>query len=226
MPPLCCHCPSTHDEMMARCQSPHWPEAAGPAGAPAACGTAPVRQIRPVHVAWGLQDSAPTPLQHAAVLVLTGSCSRQWCFHLPPWKFLLPWSSSWVSRWDCVLPPSPIALYPSGPAAERAFATPKEGRYLLTATLAAPSAPNRPSSAVTTEVMETLSCEGLCLLPLILARAFGPSPGSACSGYSVLCQCSERLVSIQKHKTKYKHGGKHRLPRSPAPVRVPRIPPE
>lgn len=61
----------------------------------------------------------------------------------------------------------------------------------------------------------TLLCEGSCLFPHILAREFGASPGSACSGYAVPCQCSNTFVSIQKHKTKHKWGKLRRPQPSP-----------
>lgn len=166
-------------------------------------------------VARGLQTSAPTPLRHAALLVLTGSCSQHWCFYMPSWKFVLPWSSSQVCRWDCVLPPSPIALYPSGPAAEGTSAVPKEGRILLTATLAAPSAPNCPSLAVTRRWRPS-TLRARDLLPLILARAFGPSPGSACSGYSVLCQCSKDFYFHPKTQDKIQTRGKAQTASQPS----------
>lgn len=149
MPPLCCHCPSVHGEMMASCHSSCLPKSTGLAGALAVCSTVPVQRIEAMCGDKGAADSTPTPLQHASVLVLTGSCSWHCCFHMPPWKFLLAWSSSWVSRWDYVFPPPLIAPYPSGPAAEGMFAIPEEGRYPLTATLAASLAPNYPSSVVT-----------------------------------------------------------------------------
>lgn len=55
---------------------------------------------------------------------------------------------------------------------------------------------------------QTLSQQGPCPLPLILASAFGPSPGAACPGYSVLCQRSELFRLHPKPQDKAQTRGK------------------
>lgn len=61
--------------MTARCQTLHWPESAGPAGAPAAQGTAPVRWVGTMCGGEGAADLGPHP---------TAACSSTG----PDWQLL------------------------------------------------------------------------------------------------------------------------------------------
>lgn len=145
--------------MTARCQTQHWPESAGPAGAPAARGTAPARWVGAMCGSEGAADLGPHP---------TAACSStgpDWqllpalvflhaLLEIPPALVFLPGLQVGVCA-----PTISNCTVPLGTSCRGTSAVPKEGRILLTATLAAPSAPNRPSLAVTRR-WRPLSLEG------------------------------------------------------------------